>query len=82
MLKHRKVYDYITKSWVVRPFETDPSKVEIGTPSIEQLKACGLLKGYPVKSFSEMTPEEQKLFIEYEEEELLQNSYIQNKITI
>ena len=59
MLKHRKVYDYITKSWVVRPFETDPSKVEIGTPSTEQLIAIGLVQGSTkTKSYSELTEEE------------------------
>lgn len=74
MLIYKKVYDYITKSWVERPFETDPSKVEIGTPTTEQLMAIGLVEGSTkTKSYSELTDEERKLFTDYYEEEDLDN---------
>ena len=74
MLKHRKIFDYITNSWVDDIYETDPSKVEIGTPTTEQLIAIGLVEGSTkTKSFSELTEEERKLFTDYYEEEDLDN---------
>ena len=69
MLKYRKIYDLITKSWVLDPYDTDPSREESNTPGEAKLKAIGHYKGMKGKSFSEMTPEEQKLFTRTEEEE-------------
>jgi hypothetical protein len=68
MLKYKKVFDLITKKWVTRPYDTDPSRVEYGIPGEERLKAIGHYKGMKGRSFCEMTPEEQKLFIDTEEE--------------
>ena len=63
MLEYRKVYDYITKSWVWEPYDTDPSREESSIPGEAKLKAIGHYKGMKGKSFSEMTPKEQALFL-------------------
>ena len=65
MLIYRRVFDYITSSWVILPFDTDPKKeAESIYLSDEQLKLTGLYKGYKPKSYSELTEEEKKLFID------------------
>ena len=64
MLIYKKVFDLITKSWVTLPFETDPSRVESNIPGEAKLRAIGHYKGMKGKSFSEMTPEEQALFLD------------------
>lgn len=63
MLKYRKIYDLITESWVLEPYDTDPSREESNIPGEAKLKAIGHYKGMKGKSFSEMTPEEQALFL-------------------
>ena len=63
MLIYKKVFDLITKTWVTLPFETDPSRKESNIPGEAKLKAIGHYKGMKSKSFSEMTPEEQALFL-------------------
>ena len=68
MLIYKKVYDLITKRYVIRPFETDPSKVESNIPGEAKLRAIGYYKGMKPRSFSELTPEEQKLFIDEDED--------------
>jgi hypothetical protein len=68
MLKYRKIYDLITKTWVLEPYDTDPSREESNIPGEAKLKAIGHYKGMKGKSFSDMTPEEQKLFTDTEEE--------------
>lgn len=64
MIVMKKVFDLITKRWTELPFETDPRKEESVVLSNEQWEALGLNKGMKTKSFSEMTEEEQKLFID------------------
>ena len=64
MLEYRKVYDYITESWVWEPYETDPCRVEYSTPGEAKLKAIGMYKGMKPKSWNELTPEEKALFEE------------------
>lgn len=64
MLEYRKVYDYITESWVWEPYETDPCRVEYSTPGEAKLKALGMYKGMKPKSWNELTPEEKALFEE------------------
>lgn len=44
--------------------EPDPPGTEYGELSHKQLVALGLIQGMKTKSFSEMTEEEQKLFID------------------
>ena len=68
MLIYKKVFDLITKTWVTLPFETDPSRKESNIPGEAKLKAIGHYKGMKGKSFSEMTPEEQALFLDDEED--------------
>ena len=68
MIEYKKVFDHITKTWVTRPFDTDPKKTEYSIPGEKKLKAIGMYKGMRAKSFSELTPEEQKLFIRDQEE--------------
>lgn len=68
MLKYRKIYDLITKTWVLEPYDTDPSREESNIPGEAKLKAIGHYKGMKGKSFSDMTPEEQRLFTDTEEE--------------
>ena len=69
MIVIKKVFDLITKRWIELPFETDPSRVEPNIPGEKKLKATGLYKGMKTKSFSEMTEEEQKLFIDNNDSE-------------
>ena len=68
MLKYRKIFDLITKSWVLEPYDTDPSREESNIPGEAKLKAIGHYRGMNGKSFSEMTPEEQALFLDDEED--------------
>ena len=68
MLEYKKVYDYITESWVLRPFETDPSRVEYSVPGEAKLRAIGMYKGMKAKSWNELTPEEQALFLRDDED--------------
>ena len=68
MLKYRKIFDLITKSWVLEPYDTDPSREESNIPGEAKLKAIGHYKGMKGKSFSEMTPEEQALFLDDNED--------------
>ena len=63
MLEYRKVFDLITKTLVTLPFEIDPSMVETNKPGKEKLKAIGHYKGMKTKSWNELTPEEQALFL-------------------
>jgi len=69
MLKYKKVYDLITKTWVTRPYDTDPGRTESNIPGEKKLRAIGMYKGMKTKSFSELSEEDQKLFTEIEEEE-------------
>jgi len=63
MLIYREVFDKLTGTWVEDPVQTDPSLVETVVHTREQKLAMGAYKGMKGKSFSEMTPEEQKLFV-------------------
>lgn len=68
MLIYKKVFDLITKSWVIRPFDTDPSRVEYSVPGEAKLRAIGMYKGMKAKSWNELTPEEQALFLDDDKE--------------
>ena len=41
MIEYKKVFDHITKTWVTRPFDTDPKKTEYSIPGEKKLKAIG-----------------------------------------
>ena len=68
MLIYKKVFDLITKTWVTLPFDTDPSRVEYSVPGEAKLKAIGMYKGMKTKSWNELTPEEQALFLRDDED--------------
>ena len=63
MLLYGNVFDFITGSWVLRPFDTDPSRVEYSVPGEAKLRAIGMYKGMKAKSWNELTQEEQALFL-------------------
>ena len=59
MLVYKKVYDYVTNSWVELPFNTDPKdtiKVKI---DVEKWRKNGrIIGGEKIKSFTEEDVEE------------------------
>lgn len=70
MVVYKKFFDKLTNTWVEDPVQTDPSLVETVVHTREQKLAMGAYKGMKGKSFSEMTPEEQKLFTDKDEEDI------------
>ena len=68
MLIYGNVFDFITGSWVLRPFDTDPDRVEYSVPDEAKLRAIGMYKGMKAKSWNELTPEEQALFLRDDED--------------
>ena len=43
MLEYRKVFDYITNSWIELPFNTDPNDTEIVKVDVEEWKKSGMI---------------------------------------
>ena len=68
MMRKVRFYDYLTESWVERYEETDPSKIEYSTVPAEEFIRINTAPG-SIRTFSELSPEEQREYAETMEDE-------------
>ena len=60
MLKYKKVFDYITNSWVEMPFNTNPNDTEVVKIDVETWRKNGMIVDSEInqRSFTDSDSEE------------------------